>query len=49
MNIRTANPITTTMISNVHFVIQLQINSERHMALQIYHMYIYIGHHFYYD
>ena len=40
MNIRTVTPIMTTIIAKVRFVIQLQINSERHIAPQMYHIYI---------
>ena len=35
MNIRTASPITVTAIAKVLFVIQLQINSERHIILLV--------------
>ena len=35
MNIRTASPITVMAIAKVLFVIQLQINSERHMILLV--------------
>ena len=33
MNVSIVNPVTTRIIANVHFVIQLQINPAKHIVL----------------
>ena len=42
INIKITKPVTTRIITNVRFVMQLQINSAKHITSQVYHsMYVY--------
>ena len=38
INIKITKPVTTRIITNVRFVMQLQISSARHITFQVYHL-----------